>query len=78
VVETLAAVGMRVRRPVPGLHRTPLFRADGYPATDGFLADLIEFDTRDLYEPAERLLAGWRAALGRAVERRQRRNRTSR
>jgi hypothetical protein len=68
VVDALAAVGMRVRRPVPGLHRTPMFRADGYGATDAFLAELVEFDTRDLYEPADDLVAGWAAALGRAVE----------
>lgn len=43
--------------------RTPLGAPGTFPATDRFLDRLLEFDTRDLYEPADERIATWSARL---------------
>jgi dTDP-4-amino-4,6-dideoxygalactose transaminase len=45
--------------------RTPLAGKADFPATDRFLDGLLEFDTRDLYQPAGDRIATWSARLTR-------------
>ncbi|RCV51853.1 aminotransferase class I/II-fold pyridoxal phosphate-dependent enzyme [Marinitenerispora sediminis] len=52
---------------LPGAPRLP--QAGDLPATDRFLAGLIELDTRDVYDPATDPVALYEAALTRAASR---------